>query len=953
MVIYKSKTPSYSTLKQFLVLFLFCSGSCLGQHYSKFIATLDAGAQTLHVKQELRLHNQSDVIWNEVMLLDWANAFSSTSTPLADRFAEDFKNKFEFASDENRGRTRLSTSTINNKAFTIERLPAQQDIVKLYLSNPLLPNEKQTLYLEYTIDIPEDDYTGYGRSSLNDYNIKYWNLQPAVFINGTWEYYSHKNLHDYYAAPMDISLSLHLPPNYQVASNLKTTIAGTTSSRNSYLLEGKLVNEIRLHMTTNIAAFKKYSTPAVNVLTDIDDVDIMMEMKLVFADRIATFLEDKLGGYPQETMLISERYYRENPIYGLSALPGFLNPFPAGFTHELKWLKSMSRDWIEAKNKVNPRKESWLNEGTLVYLMMQYQDLYYPNLKISGRLSKVWGVRGFNASQLTFNEQYGVLYLNSARQNLDQAINTPADSLIKYNQQLGTPYKTAVGLNYLNDYLGDDALEKSIRAFYNDPVQLKKKAIDLEQVLSKYTTKDVSWFFNDYIASHKFMDWKIKRVRKTADSLTVTIKNKSDRRLPVAVYLLKNDSIVDKIWVNGVESEKEITLSRKRADQVILNYENAPVEFTMRDNVKTLKSFPSLNRPLEFRLFKDIEDPKRSQIYLIPDFTFNVYDGVAIGSRFYNGNLVKQPLKYSIKPAYGTNSNRLVGSVSLSYDHPIQDRSQRLSEVRYGASISTFSYAPELLFRRGSVFLNLGYRPEDLRSNVVQNLTIRNVFVSRDRDFLNPVDSPDFNVFNMNYSYSDNNLKRFISYGTGIEVAQDFTKLDFRTQWRRLFKDNRQLSVRFFAGLFLNNNTQGDGDFFSFALDRPTDYLFDFNYYGRSEDSGLFSQQFIPAEGGFKSQLEPAFANQWIATTNASYSIWKYVFVYGDLGFVKNKSQRPEFVYDSGIRLNLLQDFFELYFPVYSANGWEIAQPNYEEKIRFIVTLDINTAIKLFRRRWY
>ena len=130
---------------------------------------------------------------------------------------------------------------------------------------------------------------------------------------------------------------------------------------------------------------------------------------------------------------------------------------------------------------------------------------------------------------------------------------------------------------------------------------------------------------------------------------------------------------------------------------------------------------------------------------------------------------------------------------------------------------------------------------------------------------------------------------------------------------------------------------------FSYALDRPTDYLFDYNYYGRSEDSGLFSQQLIVAEGGFKSQLEPAFANRWITTLNSSYSIWKYIYAYGDVGLVKNKGINPQFVYDSGVRVNLLQDYFELYFPIYSNNGWEIAQEDYDQKIRFIVTLDLGT----------
>jgi hypothetical protein len=50
--------------------------------------------------------------------------------------------------------------------------------------------------------------------------------------------------------------------------------------------------------------------------------------------------------------------------------------------------------------------------------------------------------------------------------------------------------------------------------------------------------------------------------------------------------------------------------------------------------------------------------------------------------------------------------------------------------------------------------------------------------------------------------------------------------------------------------LLYNSNS----DFFSFALDRPTDYLFDYGYYGDLKVV-VFSQQLILAEGGFKSKL--------------------------------------------------------------------------------------------------
>jgi len=90
-----------------------------------------------------------------------------------------------------------------------------------------------------------------------------------------------------------------------------------------------------------------------------------------------------------------------------------------------------------------------------------------------------------------------------------------------------------------------------------------------------------------------------------------------------------------------------------------------------------------------------------------------------------------------------------------------------------------------------------------------------------------------------------------------------------------------------------------------------------------------------------------------MATTNASTNIWKWIYAYGDLGVVKNEGINPKFVYDSGIRLSFVADYFEVFLPVYSNLGWEIGQKGNDEKVRFIVTLDLNTLIRLFTREWY
>ena len=71
------------------------------------------------------------------------------------------------------------------------------------------------------------------------------------------------------------------------------------------------------------------------------------------------------------------------------------------------------------------------------------------------------------------------------------------------------------------------------------------------------------------------------------------------------------------------------------------------------------------------------------------------------------------------------------------------------------------------------------------------------------------------------------------------------------------------------------------------------------------------------------------------------------------MGVLKNQYSNAKFVYDSGIHFNLVPDYFELFFPVYSSNGFELISYNYGEKIRFVVTLAPKTLISLFTRKWF
>ncbi|MEW7291913.1 metalloprotease [Aquimarina sp. 2304DJ70-9] len=934
-----------------IITAFFALSTLTAQNNISINADLDTEKKELTIEQEITYTNTSEDILNEIFFLDWANSFSSKTTALGKRFSEDFLKRFYFAKDYERGRTVIQTIT-NEKAQSLKwgRYNGTSDIMWIECSKPLHPGESQTFLLKYKIKIPSSKFTRYGYHNNGNFSLKYWYITPAVY-DTKWNIYSHKNLDDLYTPLADYKINFRLSKEYEVVSELERETIQSSEDELSRVIQlsGNKRSEINLYIERQ-SSFYGFSAGGLQFISNIDDNDLMPEMKSVATNRIMNFLQKKLGPYPFDKILVSESDYKNNPVYGLNQLPDILRPFPDGFQYEIKQLKAITGNYLENTLLINPRYDTWIRDALHIYLMMAYTEQYYPEMKIIGKLSKVIGVRWFHVADLEFNDQYFLGYKNMARLFLDQPLSLPQDELVKFNKNIANAYKAGVGFKYLEDYLEDDnILAESIKDFYAENVLKPTSSKRYQEILTTLSPKNVDWFFEDYVNTNEKLDFKIKSVKKRKDSLEVTIKNKGNNAMPISLYGLRKKDVVSKTWVTTISGTKTVKILNEDISKLVLDYDQKVPEVNRRNNYRNLKWI--FNKPLQFRFLQDVEDPRYNQIFFIPEFEFNVYDGFTIASKFYNKTILKRNFEYNISPAYGLKSNKLLGSASLFARKQIAE--DGLYQIRYGINGSMFSYAPDLLFRRFSSSVNFYFRPKDLRSNKKQRLSIRNINVFRERNEENPVVTPDYNVFNTRYRYSDFNLINFLGYTIDYQLSKNFSKASATINYRKLFLNNRQLNLRFFAGTFLFNDTEKDGDFFSFALDRPTDYLFDFNYLGRSEDTGLTSQQIIIAEGGFKSQLDYPFANQWITTLNANTNIWNWIYAYGDVGLVKNKGISPKFVFDGGVRLSLVADYFEVFFPVFSNKGWEISRPDYDQQIRFIITLSPETLIRLFTREWY
>jgi len=940
-----------------IIFFCFCA-ILIAQNKIDIDAYVDVETKTISISQSIVYKNTTNDNLKEIYLHDWNNSYSSKSTPLAKRFEEEFSTKFHLAKSEQRGFTLVTSiaDSISNTRLEFKYLKEYPDVIKVNLANTLLPGESYHLNLSYILVLPDAEFTDYGYTKTKDFELKYWYITPAVY-NGKWNYYSNKNLDDQFVPIADISIAISHPINYRATSELnilarnidyttrvQTTLLTGTDRRETYLSLKKLPQ------------YSAIQTDDFTLISNLDERGLARADKAILTDKITNFLTDNLGAYPHKKLLISSIDYNKNPLYGLNQLPDFLRPFPDEFQYELKLLKTTLKKYLDNVLLLNPRKDHWLSDGLQIYYMIKYVNDYYPRMKMLGTLADVWGVRAFHAADLDFNFQYFLYSMEIARKNKDQPLTISKDSLTKFNANIAGKYKAGVGLNYLDEFTDKLELSEQIKSFL-DIYKLKSVSIaDFESYLKSKTSKNIDWFFTDYVNSRKKIDFKIESLESTEDSTILTIRNKRKNSMPVPLYKLTNDSVIGKLWIEDVKESKTITLKKDNTEKFALDYYNTVPEFNQRDNYRSVKGSFLKNKPLQIRLFKDIEDPYYNQVFLMPLVEFNnIYDGLTLGTKVYNKTILRKRLNYRFSPQYATRSKSFTGGLSAFYSHNLEN--QNLFDITYGVVAGYRSFAQDAFFTRIRPSVTFSFRDDsDFRKNQIDRITARYVSIKRklgSNAIIEQLDEPDYGVFNIRYAHSNPGVINFSRFTTDFQLANQFSKVAASYEFRKLTKSNRNINFRLYAGLFLNNNSDPNSNFFSFALDRPTDYLFDLNYLGRSEADGLFSQQLIVAEGGFKSQLETAFANQWITTANFSTSIWRYIQAYGDLGLVKDKFSSANFVYDSGIRLNLVEDYLEIYLPIYSNLGWEIAQPNYDQRIRFIISVDPQVLLGLFRRKWY
>jgi hypothetical protein len=259
----------------------------------------------IHISQEIVYKNTSTDTLKSIFFNDCSHSYSTKNTPLAKRFSEEYSTKFHFAENEDRGYTVITALTNNNNTnLVFERLQSHPDVIKVELANSLLPNNSYSLKLVYTVQLPKDKFTRYGVTALKDYNLKYWYITPAVY-NGTWHYYSNKNLDDIFIPKADINLQVEFPKNYILTSELDIIETIENSNTQTIFLSGKNRIDSKLFLN-KLQIYKTVQTNKFSILSNIDEKGLGATDKAIISYKIINFISDYLGEYPHKKLIVSD-----------------------------------------------------------------------------------------------------------------------------------------------------------------------------------------------------------------------------------------------------------------------------------------------------------------------------------------------------------------------------------------------------------------------------------------------------------------------------------------------------------------------------------------------------------------------------------------------------------------------------------------------------------------------
>lgn len=967
--------------------------------------TLNDSDHTLKGNIQMEYTNNSSDDLTFIYLHLWPNAYKNTSTAFCKQKLRTGDDEFYFSDKKTRGKISGLDFSVDGKKTALEMDQTHPDIAKLILNEPLKAGKTITISGPFEVKIPAS-YSRLGHVKQS-YQMTQWYPKPAVYDQNGWHQMPYLDMGEFYSEFSSFDVTITLPENYVVGATgilqtesekafLQSKIEETNAyfdtlknavtryGQNPFPVSSSTMKTIR-YTAENVHDFGWFADKRFKVrkgevtLASGKKVDTWVmftktneaywEDAVDYVGRSVKYYSDQVGEYPYPhatavQSALSAGGGMEYPMITVIGWTGSKKSLDEVITHEV------GHNWFYGILASNERDHAWMDEGLNSFYEQRYMTEYYGSAE------------DFNVIPdfIMKDSEMGLFelaYLFFKRKQKSQAPDTPSDDFYAPNYLIGAYLKPPVVLRYLEASVGLDKFDKAMQTYYSKWKFKHPQPADFQKVMEEELGTSLDWIFKGLLLSDDHIDYALTGMEEKSNKLLVDVKNKGKVTGPYSISGMKDTSVVTTQWYDGVEDKTTVTFPKGDYDLLVLDQmRRVPDLYRKNNNLKTEGLFKKWE-PVNLKFLIGVDDDKRSSVYYLPLPAYNVYDGFMLGAAFYNTAILTKRFQFRILPMYAFKSQSLAGVGDISYTFPVE---KVLRNIKVGLNARRFHHFENeahnynLSYNRINPYVDFNF-DNNLADSKTQKLSLKAIIIDHEiakydggsGSFTGVRSEQPSYIFQMIYTLGNRRIVNPFGFQVGLEGNKMYRELNRERHikaWAAVqsaytYASGRNINFRLFAGGFIENPSK---DLLSFTPDAfnlssfgINDYRLNDFYFGRNENTGLWSNQIGGGEGGMKLPFGASYptgrSNRFIVSVNLKADLPKKMIrnipvkPYFDMGYYQTSDDgfnSENILWSGGLMLELLGGRIEAYFPIANSkniNDRFTEKGNYFSRVGFKIDL--------------
>lgn len=750
----------------------------------------------------------------------WPNAYKNNRSALGQQKFNSFSTKMHFLPDSSFGWIEISDVTAEEQTLEWEYRSADTlDVAKFFLNKVLSPGDTLIIDLNFTVKVP-NVLSRLGHFD-HHYEITQWYPKPAVYDLKGWHPMSYLDMGEFYSEWGDFEVSITLPENYRVAATGVLQDSSELAWRDSlgqigttYLDSFKMEPKPKLLGLKNLKDAEPSSSQTLKTITfkqeNVHDfawfadkrfIIIKNDVELPSGRSFQTWtfaLPKNLKNYRLANIYIEDavtfysKSFMEYPYEHATVVDGdfsagggmeypmitLINSSSMQPMMELVIMHEVGHNWFYGLSASNEREYPWMDEGLNSYAENRYWAAKYHDdymLALHEEEPGWYPLLRYFAKDATKRAIEDLSYYMSALSKLDQPPNLHSEAFSDFNYGMMVYKKAARSTESLHAYLGNSLMDSIWHEYFDRWAYKHPQPEDVRQIFEEISGEDLSWYFDDMLASTGKIDYALNtfssRPRGTTYETTVRISNHGDFAPPVAIGLRgKMDNETKTTWVHPT------------GDHDVFQFQtNFPVQDVLLDPDLDLldvdRSNNDENVNLDFDLAQLALNPRADYIInVIPYIWYDSIDLISPGLILHHKNLIPWGhLDWYLRVFVGPITK--VPGYTASMGKKLFPAPGR--ELYFHSRVASDWY-----YRLAELSTN--FRKRDLKY-ADDDSNIRLSILAQD------LSDPELVMDNETYRYLDPQIWEVDQF---LKVKLSYTKKIRRTLWKRSFQTETTLGAR-------------------------------------------------------------------------------------------------------------------------------------------------------------